>query len=326
MKINNVHRREIGAPAGRVGALIDGLGSDDDRLWPAELWPTTPFELDGPLAVGTRGRQGQIRQAVEDYAPGRRVVLRFAPGLGLVGTHRLEVEALGADRSRLTHTLDCRVEAKLLPVYPILIRQHDALVEDLFDRAELATIGRLARPSRRPASVRIANALELRLSRRLRRTSPKRSAAERAGGALVPGTLAALAALHAAWALGSHWPAASDRELAERVLASAERDRLGGDGIPPPPATAAVALALLAASVSVRAAAAGSRSRGVRGSAWAVSGIFLLRGTLGGVSALAGGLDETYERLDLALYSPLCLALGGGTAWLLTRDSSACPT
>jgi hypothetical protein len=37
----NVHAREIAAPATVVGALLDSLGTDDDRLWPTDLWPTT---------------------------------------------------------------------------------------------------------------------------------------------------------------------------------------------------------------------------------------------------------------------------------------------
>lgn len=100
---------------------------------------------------------------VEDYEPGRLLAFRFAPGLGLVGTHRLEAEPLAPDRTRLVHTLDCRVEPKMIPVYPILIRQHDALLEDLLDRAEREVTGRLARPPARwPLAVRIANAAELR--------------------------------------------------------------------------------------------------------------------------------------------------------------------
>lgn len=86
-----------------MGALLDGLVSAEDRLWPSERWPTMPFVLDGPLAVGTAGRMGiiresQIHQVVEEYEPGRRLVFRFAPGLGLAGTHCLEVAPLGPDR------------------------------------------------------------------------------------------------------------------------------------------------------------------------------------------------------------------------------------
>ena len=76
MRVHNVHARELAAPAERVGPLIDGLGSADDRLWPTERWPTTPFVLEGPLAVGTRARQGAIRQVIEAYEPGRRLAFR----------------------------------------------------------------------------------------------------------------------------------------------------------------------------------------------------------------------------------------------------------
>jgi hypothetical protein len=226
VKIKRVHIRELPVAPEEVGALLDGLGSAGDRLWPTDRWPTTPLELDGPLAVGTQGRQGitpltQIRQVVAEYSPGRLVAFRFAPLVGIVGTHRLEVEPLGRHRCRLSHTLEARVEPKLFPVYPILIRQHDALAEDLLDRAELATTGGIARPSHWPASVRIANALELAVARRRGilaagpRAGPDRLT--RFSGLAVPAVLIALAALHASWALGSHWPADSDRAGGLRV-------------------------------------------------------------------------------------------------------------
>jgi hypothetical protein len=188
MKIRNVHSRELPVPPEEVGALIDGLGGPADRLWPTERWPTTPLELDGPLARGTESRQGLfeltlVRQRVDEYEPGRRVVFRFAPGLGLAGTHRLEVEPLGPDRARLVHALDCRVEPRMLPVYPILIRQHDALVEDLLDRAELAVTGGVAAPARWPASVRIANAIEVWVARRRGLLPPSCETRDDAGAA-----------------------------------------------------------------------------------------------------------------------------------------------
>ena len=169
MRVHNVHTRELSAPVERVGPLIDGLGSDGDRLWPADRWPTTPFVLEGPLAVGTHVRQGAIRQVITAYEPGRRLQFRFKPGFGLDGTHAIELTAVGPTRSRLTHTLSCRVAKRLLPLYPILIRDHDALVEDLFDRAELEATGKLERPARWPVSVRVANAVELYVTRALRR-------------------------------------------------------------------------------------------------------------------------------------------------------------
>jgi uncharacterized protein DUF3995/polyketide cyclase/dehydrase/lipid transport protein len=333
MYVHNRHSRDLPAPPEWIGALIDGLGGEDDRLWPAERWPATPFELDGPLAVGTVSRQGllrqtRIRQTIEEYEPGRRLVFRFAPGLGLTGTHRVEVEPLGADRTRLTHTLECRVEPKLIPVYPILIRQHDALVEDLLDGAELATTGRVARPARWPLSVRLVNAIEVAIARRQGKLPsvprPRRRLAE-VSGIAVPALLASIAALHAAWALGWYWPAGSESELAELVLSGAERDRLGAAELPPVPATWAVAAGLAGAAAVVRAVATGRRSRPLTYAAWSVAGVFAARGLVFIPSDLIGGLEDRYDRLDLALYSPLCLALGAGTALLAYGARSAGP-
>ena len=85
MRIRKVHSRDLSDSADQVGALFDGLGGPAHRLWPTERWPTTPLELDGPLAVGTASRQGlfeltRMRQRVDEYEPGRRLVFRFSPG------------------------------------------------------------------------------------------------------------------------------------------------------------------------------------------------------------------------------------------------------
>jgi hypothetical protein len=147
MQMRSVHSREIEAEPEALGELIDGLGGDGDRLWPSDRWPTLPMVLDRPLAVGARGGHGPIRYAVAEHVPGRRVVFRFAPGVGLVGTHRFDVEGAGAGRSRLTHTLDARVQAKLAPVAPLVRRYHDAMMEDMLDRAERETTGRVVVPT-----------------------------------------------------------------------------------------------------------------------------------------------------------------------------------
>ncbi|MBA3263316.1 MAG: DUF3995 domain-containing protein, partial [Thermoleophilaceae bacterium] len=327
MKIHNVHSRELPGTQDQIGALIDDLGTPEDRLWPTDRWTTTPLELDGPLAVGTQSRQGllrltQMRQVVDVYEPGRRIEFRFTPGLGIVGTHRLEVQPLGADRTRLTHTLDCRVEAKMLPLYPILIRVHDALVEDILDRAELAIRGSVDRPASWPRSVRIYNAVEHWAARRLRILPPARGPRSRAvarfSGVAVPAVLLAVAVLHAAWALGWFFPAGGERELAEHVLSRGEREQLDGK-LPPAPITWAVALALAGAAGVVRAVVRGTRSRMLRRLAWGVAAVFLVRGVAYLPSDLSGGLEDSYQRLDLMIYSPLCLSLAAGTGIVLRR-------
>jgi hypothetical protein len=178
-------------------------------------------------------------------------------------------------------------------VGPLLIRQHDALVEDLLDQAELA----IAR--RRGILPKLPRAPLDRLTR--------------FSGIAVPGVLVVLAALHASWALGSYWPADSERDLARYVLSDSERQRLGGD-LPSAGLTWAVALSLGGAAAIVRTAATGARSRGLRAAAWGVAAVFFVRGVAYLPSDLTGGLEDTYRRLDLALYAPLCLCLAAGTA------------
>jgi hypothetical protein len=160
MRVHNVHSRELLAPAAVTWALVADLASEHDQLWPTDRWPTCPIEFDRPLGVGAQGGHGLIRYDVERYEPGRCVVFRFARGSGLDGVHGLEVEAIDGVRSRLTHTLDAAVEWKLRPFYRVLLKAHDALVEDLLDNAERATGGRVLPTLPLPRLVRIANAVE----------------------------------------------------------------------------------------------------------------------------------------------------------------------
>ncbi len=311
MNVRNVHSRELAAPADRVGRVLDSLGGDGNRLWPIERWPAMPFELDGPLAVGARCGHGPIRYAVETYDPGRRLVFRFADGLGLGGTHGFELEPLGATRSRLTHTLECKVRPKMLPLWPIVRGYHDALLEDILDQAELAATGRHVRSRRWPIWLRAANAADVRVARW--RGGPPGGRAAGASAVAVPATLTAIAGLHAAWALGWRWPGGDDRAFAERVVG------YGAAEAPPAAATWAVASALLGAAAIVRTTAGGTQSRGLRRATWGVAGVFLARGAFGLSAAAIRGFDEIYERLDAAVYSPLCLALGAGTAAVARR-------
>lgn len=54
----------------------------------------------------------------------------------------------------------------------------------------------------------------------------------------------------------------------------------------------------------------------VRQGVWGVAGVLLLRGTAGLVSSSLTRRPTDFTRWDLALYSPLCLTLGGLTAYL----------
>jgi hypothetical protein len=165
MKIENIHSRDIPAPAAAVAAVLDSLGSEHDRLWPSKRWPPLRFTLAGPLAVGTPARHGSIRYVVEAYEPGRRLIFRFAPGVALEGIHGFEVTPLGADRTRLTHVIDGRVGVKRLLWWAVVRRYHDQVVEDLLAQADAEAAGRPVRYPPLPRWMRVANGVELRLGR-----------------------------------------------------------------------------------------------------------------------------------------------------------------
>lgn len=316
-KISNVHVRQIAAPVAVVGEILDTLGSADDRLWATDIWVAEPVLFDRPLGVGADGGHGAIRYSVVEYDPGRRIVFEFSPEGGLSGTHGFELEALGPDRSRLTHFLTAETSRWMRPIVPILIGSHDAMLETAFDRAELEATGRLHRATRIPRWLRIANGIVVALGRALGKLPPSAGRPTdrpplgyrmfRPAGIVVPAALGAVAAIHAAWALGWRWPGGTDEALAERVVGA-------GAEFPPEPLVWAVAAGVGAAATVVAAVGAGRRERFLPAAAWCVAGLLIARGALSIPIDLISGLDSTYAQLDLALYSPLCIALGLGAA------------
>lgn len=144
MKVHNVHQRRIDARAEVVGELLDTLSGPNDKVWP-DHWPRMRF--DRPLQVGAVGGHGDIRYTVEDYQPGRRVVFRFADGVGIDGTHRLEVEPHGA-ATIMRHVIEGQLVGGMRLLWPLAIRAaHDAVLEDLLDKVERHATGHVRRPA-----------------------------------------------------------------------------------------------------------------------------------------------------------------------------------
>ncbi|WP_232666801.1 DUF3995 domain-containing protein [Pseudonocardia sp. TRM90224] len=130
----------------------------------------------------------------------------------------------------------------------------------------------------------------------------------------VTASLASISALHAAWALGSPWPAPDLRVLAEHVLGAAERARY--PEMPPPWMSWSVAGACAVGATVV----ARSGTRPTRSSRWlAAAGAVVLagRGGAGVLAEVRGRARDPFNRLDRAVYSPLCLALAAGIAAVL---------
>ncbi len=84
--------------------------------------------------------------------------------------------------------------------------------------------------------------------------------------------------------------------------------------MPPDWATWTVAGLLAGAAGAVAAVGAGRRERLLRAATWTTAGVLTARGALFPPVDLAGGLSTEVQRLDLFVYSPLCLALGLGAA------------
>jgi hypothetical protein len=105
----------------------------------------------------------------------------------------------------------------------------------------------------------------------------------------------------------------SEEALAQRVLSS------GSTTMPPGWLTWLVAGVFAGSAAAVSATAVGAGGRRARRATWATAGVFAGRGVLGPIQDAFTGLG-TYERLDLAIYSPLCLAIAAGAAAVAWRD------
>jgi hypothetical protein len=135
-EVLSIHERKLPVPAREAGALLDGLSSPRDRLWPRDAWPS--MQLTPDLRVGARGGHGPVRYEVETYEPGRRVRFRFSAPRGLKGFHEFEVLPSGAG-CVLRHLLEARLEGLARLSWPLIYSPlHDTLLEDALDRAESA--------------------------------------------------------------------------------------------------------------------------------------------------------------------------------------------
>jgi Protein of unknown function (DUF3995) len=122
--------------------------------------------------------------------------------------------------------------------------------------------------------------------------------------------LVAAAGVHAAWAVGSSWPAQNRVELAELVV-----------GTPTFPSAAATwgvvglcltGAALVLAQINDLSSLRRRAPRAVKAAVGVLAAGLLIRG-VGGLVVSGGELvdaTENFRRWDLILYSPVCIILG----------------
>lgn len=134
--IRNVHERLLAVPAGRVGLVLDSLGTANDRLWPHETWPA--LRLDGPLAAGAHGGHGPVRYTVQSYEPGVGIRFQFRRPRGFIGHHEYTVTPVTEASCILRHEIVMTLSRSALLSWPLFFRpMHDALLEDSLHKAEL---------------------------------------------------------------------------------------------------------------------------------------------------------------------------------------------
>ncbi|MBX2802106.1 MAG: hypothetical protein KTR31_30780 [Myxococcales bacterium] len=151
MRFTSIHECRFAAPVQRASELLDGLSSEEDRLWP-HGWPEQRF--DGPLAVGATGGHGPIRYSVEAYEPGRLVSYRFLPATGFGGRHWFEVVPLGQE-VLFRHVVHGRAGLGGWLLWHGMVRWlHDALLRDALDNARRELTG-CSRPTRWSPWVRV---------------------------------------------------------------------------------------------------------------------------------------------------------------------------
>lgn len=145
----------------------------------------------------------------------------------------------------------------------------------------------------------------------------------RAIAVLLSLVLAAVALLHAYWALGGLWPGKDEADLVRHVIGEPRRTRM-----PPAWLTWSVVAAILVAAVWPLFAAglvpAPIPSALVLAVAALIGIVFLVRGIAGYTPAWRRGhAAEPFARRDRRLFSPLCLLLAAGYGTLVVAGGSA---
>ena len=166
-QICNVHERRVAADPDGVWDLLMAMSGPSDRLWPPGI---PPMRFDGPLAVGARGRHGPIHYTVTSLDPAAgNLVLRFREPTGLLGHHAFRVRQNGKTGAVLRHEVIADPQGSMRLKWPLIIRWiHDAVVEEVLDRAEVATGHAPAQPYQRSRWVRSLLTLGATVTRTLR--------------------------------------------------------------------------------------------------------------------------------------------------------------
>ena len=114
MRIHNVHERTLPIDAAQAWALVDSLGTRDDRLWP-KRWPAMRRTED-------IAQHAFVKYRVVGREPGQSLRFRFRDMPGFEGEHAFEIQPAGAQRLGAAPHDDRGRQwadrARLAPVHP----------------------------------------------------------------------------------------------------------------------------------------------------------------------------------------------------------------
>lgn len=131
----NIHNRILKASIFDVGKILDGLASEQDKLWPRNNWPAMKF--DRKLQNGATGGHGPVRYFILSYILGRSIIFQFTGPKGFDGIHGFYIEELEPGLVKIEHRIEMTVRGFSRISWPIFFRPlHDALIEDALDNIE----------------------------------------------------------------------------------------------------------------------------------------------------------------------------------------------
>lgn len=134
MQITNIHQRTIARPAAEVAELLLSLATDDDKVWPHEIW--MPMKFDAALAVGVPGGHGPIKYTVDHYEPDEKISFRFTSPAWLEGYHQIVLDDAESG-CLIRHELYARAGFAKYLIWLFVIRPlHNAVAEDCLTKVE----------------------------------------------------------------------------------------------------------------------------------------------------------------------------------------------
>lgn len=146
----NIHRRVMDGSLDEATALLAQVGTADDTIWPTRRWPA--MLLDNGLAVDSLGGHGSVRYRVAEVES-HRVRFVFTSDGPFDGEHTFVLAQPQTGQVAWLHHLDI---SSSLPGWALdlVVKLHDALLEDLFDNVQAQLSGKPWRP--RPFTPRFA--------------------------------------------------------------------------------------------------------------------------------------------------------------------------